>query len=175
VPVRQIRVAELDDDVAVLSSGQLEETRDSPTPNNASKQSAERRSRGRGLSSVWQIDKDRSRSKDQNRNPSNEGSLTNLQRAKSTRFLGSRWRSRRLRKKLESSSPHLGNLFSDHGNFRLLHGNESKSDLGPSLMLTTAVRKKRSGAQRRMTKQEKRREPGVGNEHFSICKNRFPR
>jgi hypothetical protein len=101
-------------------------------------------------------------------------SLTRLQRAKSTRFLGSRWRSRRLRKKLESSSPHLGNLFSDHGNFRLLHGNESKSDLGPSLMLTTAVRKKRSGAQRRMTKQEKRREPGVGNEHFSICKNRFP-
>ena len=50
VPVRQIRVAELDDDVAVLSSGQLEETK--RDRRFRALRNSERNSRGRGLRSV---------------------------------------------------------------------------------------------------------------------------
>jgi len=62
---------------------------------------------------------------------SNELSLTrynfsSLQRAKRTRFLGSRWRNRRLRKRLESSSAHLGNLISDRSEFVSFTGTETK-------------------------------------------------
>jgi len=45
---------------------------------------------------------------------------------KSTRFLGSRWRSRRCRKNLESSRAHLGNLISDHGEFVSFTGTKAK-------------------------------------------------
>jgi len=52
--------------------------------------------------------------------------FSNLQRAKCARFLGSRWRSRRCRKNLESSRAHLGNLISDHGEFVSFTGTKAK-------------------------------------------------
>jgi len=56
VPVRQKRVAELDDDVAVLSSGKLEETKRDWRPKSRQRFRSENHA-GRGLSSVWQIEK----------------------------------------------------------------------------------------------------------------------
>lgn len=59
---------------------------------------------------------------------------------------------------------------------RFFHGNEDKviSTLLSSKHEKNLLNEKR-GAQRRVTKQERRRGPGVGNEYFSICKNRSSR
>lgn len=57
---------------------------------------------------------------------SREKNSASPQGAKSTRFLGSRWRSRRLRKNLESSSAHLGNLISDRSEFVSFTGTKTK-------------------------------------------------
>jgi len=55
VPVRQIRVAELDDDVAVRFSEATRRNRNVIRDRNLVRD-FEGRSRGRGLSSVWQLE-----------------------------------------------------------------------------------------------------------------------
>jgi len=118
VPVRQKRVAELDDDVAVLSSGQLEETK---------------RDWSFWVKSLTRFRSENYAGEDSALCGKSSGtrsllrkSLTKPQRAKSTRFLGSRWRSRRCRKNLESSRAHLGNLISDRSEFVSFTGTKTK-------------------------------------------------
>lgn len=114
VPVRQIRVAELDDDVAVRF---FEATRRKRNVIGAFVSFETRNEHHAGEdSALCGNPKKFSRGKNS----------SSLQRAKRTRFLGSRWRSRRLRKKLESSSAHLGNLISDRSEFVSFTGTKTK-------------------------------------------------
>jgi len=63
----------------------------------------------------------------------------------------------------------------DFGSRRIhfFHGNGNKR-ISTLLNQCAKSLETRSARQRRVTKQERRRGPGVGNEHFSICKNRSP-
>jgi len=114
VPVRQKRVAELDDDVAVLSSGKLEETK------------RDWRSKSRQRFRSENHAGEDSALCGNSKKFSREKTFWSLQRAKCTRFLGSRWRSRRYRKNLDSSRAHLGNLISDHGESVSFTGTKTK-------------------------------------------------
>jgi len=119
VPVRQIRVAELDDDVAVLSAGQPKETKRDWRLQHLSRDGIPK------MRSENHAGED-SALCGNSKKFSREKLFSSLQGAKSTRFLGSRWRSRRLRKNLESSSAHLGNLISDRSEFVSFTGTETK-------------------------------------------------
>jgi hypothetical protein len=160
VPVRQLRVAELDVDVAVLSSGQLEEAkRDSKL-----RQSAEPRSRGRGLSSVWQID----------RNLRKKIFRPRLRRVKRQRFFRVTVAKPRLRKKLESSSTHLGNLTSDCSVRVSFTGARVKRSR-PFSQCKANHSKKWRRAQRRLTKTGEAKGNGLRERILLGRKNSLPR
>lgn len=80
----------------------------------------------------------------------------------------------RLRKRRESSSHPLGNLISDCPSFETPSRDLEKSSLDPSPTLQANHSKRWSSVRRRVTKQEKRRETGFGNEYFSNAKTVSP-
>jgi len=169
VPVRQIRVAELDDDVAVLSAGQPKETKRDWRLQHLSRDGIPKmRSEdyaGEDSSSVWQLEEILAREKFAEPARSEKHTFSRVTVAKPATTKKSRELER------TSREPDFGSQ-----RIRFFHGNGNKT---VSTLLSSKHEKnllnERRAAQRRVTKQERRRRPGVGNEHFSICKNRCPR
>jgi len=165
-------VAELDDDVAVSSSGLKTKRTNSDA---LIRQSADQTSRGRRLSSAWQI-----------RSTSKESCIRKLRRVKRHTFFRVISGEADARKTLESSSAHLGNLISDcraRASFTGSRATQSRPFFQPHMRVRRLGKpssfdshSKRWNRSAEAGDENRRGEgkSGFGNEHFSNAKTDSP-